>query len=255
VKFINKTEVDEPRFEDIMTTEIYFSEDFSENEAAKFLKERDITYLPSRINNSYLYKLENNLLKPVKLEKDQRIDTEKSIFDKNVLGLFKKSEVLFVFSENKLVGVVHFCDYNREPVFIYGYSKILNFEKNLRNILIKHGLKNNDMKECFKAKADNIVFKKKYQDFDKLPIKSSEPFQCCYLLDLISLLAHKKILKISHKVNDLRNYIMHGRNIVEHKNYEEANLIYDFHSFENIFNLITLFNEECEKVMRECQKS
>lgn len=255
MKFINKTEVDEPRFEDIMTIEIYFREEFSENEAVRFLQERDITYLPSRLDNSYLYKLENNLLKTVELEKEQIVDLKKNIFDKNVLGLFKKSEVLFVFSKNKLVGVVHFCDYNREPVFIYGYSKILNFEKNLRNILIKNGLKNNDMKEFFKEKSDNIVFKKKYQDFDKLPLKSSEPFQCFYLLDLISLLAHNKILKISQKVNDLRNYIMHGRNIVEHKNYEEANLIYDFHSFEKIFNLIRLFNEEFEKVMRECQKS
>lgn len=249
MRFINNIEVDEPTFEDIMTRDIYFYEDFKEDEAKSFVKERDITYLPSKIDNSYLYKLVNNSFKKIKVREEQIIKPNKKIFDEDMLELFRKSEVLFIFEngliEDGLKGVVHFCDYNREPVFIYCYSKILMLEKMLRELLIKRGFKNEDMKRFlidYNRKYYERVYKKKEKYF-----KAAEPFQYFYLKDLILLLRHDKV-DICDKINDLRNHVMHGRNLVEHKNYYEASLIYDFKSFKNIFDLVLLLKMEYERV-------
>lgn len=115
--------------------------------------------------------------------------------------------------------------------------------------MIKNGLKNEDLINFFKEKSSkNKEYNQKYLYFDKKPINNLEPFQCFYLSDLISLLNHKKILKIDPKINEFRNFIMHNKNIVEHKNYGEANLIYDFESFEKIFHLVKLFNTKILKI-------
>ena len=144
---------------------------------------------------------------------------------------------------------MHFCDYNREPFFVYGYSKILKFEKMLRELLLDKGLKNEDMKQFLKEKSHkNEIFRGRYEKYDKLPIKSTEPFQCFYLLELLSLLSQKTIIKIDQRINELRNYVMHNKNIILHKNYNEANLIYDFQSFEKVFNLVMLFKEYFKKL-------
>lgn len=252
MRFINNIEVDEPTFEDIMTKDIYFYEDFKEDEAKRFVKERDITYLPSKIDNSYLYKLVNNSFKKIKIKDEQILKPYKKIFDEDVLELFRKSEVLFIFKDG-LKGVVHFCDYNREPVFIYCYSKILMLEKMFRELLIENKLENENMKRFLIEKFGGKYYRSKYGDLEKY-FKATEPFQCFYLRDLILFFRYKGILDISDKINDLRNHVMHGRNLVKHENYYNASLIYNFESFKNIFELVLLLKCEYERVKKSCQK-
>jgi len=242
MKFLNKNEVDEPCFKDIMTSEIVFYENKTLEDAIRFCKDRHITYLPSRKDDNLLYQFCENSFKEIKINDFQKVEKNKNVFDNNCLELFKQSEVLFVFNKDKLIGIVHFCDYNKEPILLWGYSKILKFEKGLRKFFINNNLKNEDMinfiKEHPRYKAN----------FEEKLLQSLEPFQCFNLSDLVSLLNHSKILNITPKIISFRNFVMHNRNLIENINYEEANLSYDFDSFKKIFDLVKLFNAEILKI-------
>ena len=96
--------------------------------------------------------------------------------------------------------VVHFCDYNRNPVAIYVYSLLLKFEQSLRELLISKGLTNNDMITFFekqvKKNKNNEYYLRKVENSKKLEkqkeMKELELFQTFHLKDLIDLLHSKK---------------------------------------------------------------
>jgi hypothetical protein len=257
MRFKNKNEVDEPEFQDIMTTEIKYFEDFEkEEDAKKFCEDSEITYLPSKINNLTVYEYISGHFKRNGIENNQKIKAKKKIFDKDVLKLFNKSRVLFLISNDKLKGIVHYSDYNREPVYIYLYSQILNFEKSLRKLLLKNDLKNGDMIKYFEEKSKNgdsetqEHFKGKLDEITRNQdsLKSFSEFQLFYLLDLIFLLGHHRIATIDQGVNNLRSYVMHNKDFIEHKDFEEMPSLYRFSTFEEMFNLVLTLYEEKGKV-------
>jgi len=158
---------------------------------------------------------------------------------------------LFLISNDKLKGIVHYSDYNRESVYIYLYSQILNFEKSLRGLLVKNGLRNKDMIKYFKEKIQNgpakdkKTYREKVKEINNNSLKSFSEFQLFYLLDLIFLLGHHRIATIDQGVNNLRKYVMHSKDFIEHKDSEEMPSLYRFASFKKIFNLVlTLYKEE-----------
>jgi hypothetical protein len=252
MRFKNKNNVDEPEFQDIMTTEIKYFEDFKkEEDAKKFCEDREITYLPSKRDNLTAYEYLSGHFKRNKIENNQKIKATKKIFDKDVLELFNKNRVLFLISNDKLKGIVHYSDYNRESVYIYLYSQILSFEKSLRVLLVKNGLRNKDMIKYFKEKIQNgspkdkKTYKEKIRKINNDSFKSFSEFQLFYLLDLIFLLGHHGIATIDQSVNNLRKYVMHSKDFIEHKDFEEMPSLYKFTSFEKIFKLVlTLYKEE-----------
>jgi hypothetical protein len=255
MRFKNKNEVDEPEFQDIMTTEIKYFEDFEKEEDAKeFCEAREINYLPSRRNNFQVHEFTDKHFEEKEIKENQIITPEKKIFDKEILNLFNQNRVLFVFSGDKLKGIVHFSDYNREPVYTYLYSQILNFEKSLRGLLVKNDLKNKDMIKYFEEKnqngsvKDKKTYREKLKEIDNDSLKSFSEFQLFYLLDLIFLLGHHKIVTINQGVNDLRKYVMHSKDLIEHKDSQEMPSLYRFASFEKIFNLVLTLYKEKEKV-------
>jgi len=255
MKFKSKSEVDVPEFQDIMTTEVAYFEDFEKEEDAKrFCEDRDITYLPLKSNNLLVREFKNGYFFETELRDNQKIVPTKKIFEKDVLELFEKNRVLFVFGNGKLEGIVHYSDYNREPVYIYLYSQILNFEKSLREILVKNGLKNEDMIEYFKRKASegesNFKEKLDYIEKSRETLKSFSEFQFFYLSDLIYLLDHHGLMKIDRRANDLRNYVMHSKDFVEHKDFRVLPSLYEFSSFKRFFNLVLTFYEEKEKASK-----
>lgn len=47
----------------------------------------------------------------------------------NVIFCHEKHHVLFAYRDNEVAGVIHFSDYNRNPVFVKIYALLLEFEK------------------------------------------------------------------------------------------------------------------------------
>jgi hypothetical protein len=264
MKFKNNNEVEEPELQDIMTANIEYFECNSLEEAKNYCKERDITYLPSKKKKLKVHKFnkEPGDFTEIDIQESQKISPYKKIFDKDCVELFKENPVLFIYEQDELKGIVHFSDYNREPVYIYLYSQILNFEKSLRKLLIRNNLRNEDMRKYFEEKCQNGSTRDKKNYIDKLKnlnknsLKSFSEFQLFYLSDLIDLLHHHKLkgkdgkkIKINKNINDnLRNCVMHSRNTIKLKDYEESVLIYNFDSFEEMFNLVLTLYEEKEKV-------
>jgi len=221
-------------FGKIMTSDVVFYDDSFGADCAKFCQDRNITYLPSLDDFDKCYRFADNKFQEERIDESQKVSVDDDIFVKSVVEKFEAHQVLFVFEKNELVGVVHFSDYNRNPVFIYIYSLLLEFEKGLRKLLIINGLGNKDMIEFFKDhQKNNDDFIEKFNHFSNLEIEKDmrelEPFQMFYLKDLFGLINSKKILKISESVNDdIRNIVMHARNPVKHKDFEIAGLIYNF---------------------------
>ncbi len=243
-------------FADIMTSKIVFYDESVETDYLQFCTERNISYLPSLKDFSICYKKNDNEFLRENIEENQKVKIEEDVFDTSVIEKFEKYQVLFVYRKNELVGVVHFCDYNRFPVFIYIYSLVLVFENRLKSLLTYFKLSNKDMIEFFKSQSNNsrnggyyTEQLKKYSGswhVDKM--KELEPFQWFLLKDLIGLANFKKKLKISESVNEIRNNVMHARNPVTHKDYELEELVYDFKSFKEFFRKVKLLQFELRKV-------
>ena len=72
MRFNFKNEVEEPEFQDIMTTEIKYFEDFEkEEDAKKFCEDREVTYLPLKGNNLLVREFKNGHFNEIEIQKNQ----------------------------------------------------------------------------------------------------------------------------------------------------------------------------------------
>jgi len=242
-------------FEKIMTDEVLFYDDAFNEDCKKYCKKRNITYLPWKKDTNFCYKLLDDTFKKEMIKESQKVDVKDYVFQSSVLEKFRKHQVLFVDRKNGIAGVVHFCDYNRNPVSVYGYALLLEFERKLRKLLVSNGLDNDDMLDFF-LKQNDQYYVDKAEDFKKAKNqakrKELEPFQTFCLKDLFGLLNSKKIYRVPDAINDeLRTTIMHSKNVVKHRDYETSRLIYDFSSFREFFELINLLPLELENVSKQ----
>jgi len=245
-------------FEKIMTSKVLFYDDNFNEDCKKFCKKRNITYLPWKKDTNFCYKLLDDTFKKEMITESQKVDVKDYVFQSSVVEKFREHQVLFVHRKTGIAGVVHFCDYNRNPVSVYGYALLLEFERKLRKILVSNGLNNDDMLDFFLKHNDDRYYLDKAKSFKKAENqakrKELEPFQTLYLKDLIGLLNFKKIYRVPDAINDnLRAAIMHSQNAVKHKDYENSRLIYSFTSFCEFFELINLLKSESENVSKHIQ--
>ena len=247
-------------FDKIMTTKVLFYDDLFKEDYKMFCERRNITYLPSKKDCSSCHKLDGDEFKKERIEESQRVDVKDGIFGNYILEKFEKHHVLFVYRKNEISGVVHFGDYNRNPVCVYVYALLLEFERKLRELLISHGLNNNDMLDFFGKHAEkhkkNEHYSRKAEGHRKienqLKMKDLEPFQMFDMKDLIDLLNSKGIYEVPMAINDvLRNAIMHAKNVVRHKDYESSGLIYNFESFREFFRLVNSLRSGIDEVSKE----
>lgn len=250
-------------FDKIMTSEVLFYDDAFNEDCKKFCKKRNITYLPCKKDERFCYKLVDDKFKKKRITESQKVNVKEYVFQASVVEKFQKHHVLFVHRNSGIAGVVHFCDYNRNPVSVYGYALLLEFEKKLRKLLVSNGLNNNDMLTFFLKKTmtsrrrnDKMYYGNKVSFFqheeNQAKMKELEPFQTFYLKDLIDLLNSKNIYKVPGAINDdLRNTIMHSKNVVKHENYVGSRLIYNFSSFRKFIEIIKLLQLESEKVSKQ----
>jgi hypothetical protein len=245
-------------FDKIMTYEILFYDNAFKEDCQVFCNRRNITFLPSKKDSNVCYSLVSDEFREQQIEESQRLKATDGIFDDPVLKKFEKHHVLFVYEKSEIIGVVHFCDYNRDPVFLSVYPLLLEFERKLRELLISYGLKNEDMLKFFKEHSEeNSYYLNKLESFESSRVqkemKELEPFQAFDLKDLTALVNSRKILKIPETINNLRNTIMHAKDIVKHRDYEIANLIYDFASFEDFIKSIRQLKPKIDEITRNTQ--
>ena len=234
-----------------MISEVLLYEPEFVDECKRFCKERDITFLPSVSNNFKCWKCANDHFFEFDIEESQIVNIIADMFDDISFEKFRKHNVLFVQDQNHLAGVVHFSDYNKEPVFVYLYTLLLNFESNLRVLLGYSGLNNKDMREFFESRKTNAVYAERLENYEKNKdkIEQSQLFQWFYLSDLIDLINSRSTINIDKKVCELRNPIMHVRKLVEHQDYAMADRIYDFNSFKVFFENVKLLRHEYKRIV------
>ena len=250
-------------FEKIMTSEVLYYDDAFNEDCKRFCRKRNITYLPWKKDERFCFELVDDKFRKTRIAKSQKVNVREHVFQASVLEKFEKHQVLFVYRKSGIAGVVHFCDYNRNPVSVYGYALLLEFEKILRKLLVSCGLNNDDMLAFFSQKRDNSskrsekwYYGRKVRFFqaavNKAEMKELEPFQMFYLRDLIDFSNFKNIYTVPDAINDdLRNTIMHSKNVVKHRDYETSRLIYDFSSFREFFELINLLQLALENVSKQ----
>ena len=250
-------------FEKIMTPEVLFYDMAFNEECKKFCIKRNITYLPWKKDESFCYKLVGDKFRKKRITASQKVNVKEHVFHASVVEKFRKHQVLFVQRNSVIVGVVHFCDYNRNPVSVYGYALLLEFEKKLRKLLVARGLNNDNMLAFFSERWNNSskrndkqYYRRRWGSYQKAEnqakMKELDPFQMFFLKDLIDLLKFRNIYTVPDAINDdLRNTIMHSKNVVKHKDYITSRLIYNFESFRKFIELIKLLQLESKRVSKQ----
>lgn len=236
---------------DIMTEDLYFYDPAMRDICIKFCIDRKISYLPGLDADSQIFKIDGDEANPYILEEGQKINVSMDAFSAELMEKFEKYSVLFVFNANRLAGLIHFSDYDREPAMLYLYSLIMEIEKNLRLILRREGFSNDDIYKFFVDEAlENEYYKKQKEEYEKNGDKyaTREPFQEFYLLDLIAFTRKNKIVEIdSGKVKQIRNSIAHSKRVVDHECYYAAEHIYSLESFKIFFDAVIY----CQKLLKK----
>lgn len=118
---------------DLMTEDVVHFGD--EEELAEFCEIRDIDYLPLK-NSFKVMRFDDGGFSKEELTSDMILAPDKRIFDQEVIGSFLDgSGVKFVTSEDRVLGVIHFSDYNSKELYTELYSTIHELEQSLRRLL------------------------------------------------------------------------------------------------------------------------
>ena len=171
---------------------------------------------------------------------EHKLFVNNRLFDDYVLQQFaaNRHDVLFVFEEDALRGVVHLCDYNRDIVLQCIQDDILSFERKLRHLILLHGFRNDDMRSYFAYKRDKTskgndktFYQAKIDSYDRrsAEIDTLGYFQSFDFSDLLNF-ASSEFTQCIFKakpytydgiqrsggdiLRELRNIAMHGKNPV-----------------------------------------
>ena len=244
-------------FEDIMEKRVLYYDEESEPACFDICEYLNIDNLPA-IDGQNFYELSTKKFVMKKIAGEHKIFANESIFDSKVLAQFKlnRHNVLFVFEENSLKGVVHLSDYNRDIVLQNIQDDILSFERKLRQLILLNGYKNKDMYLFFghrmntkKTEKDRDFWKGKKVNYEKRinEINSLGEFQLFDFTDLTDFAASiytKGVHEIGKYsidgifksgatiLKELRNLAMHGKNPIS-KNAESR-----IYSLQNLAVLI-----------------
>jgi|SRR3989339_54498 len=202
------------KINDLMTKEVKFYEDLGN--PTEFCQNKDIDILPSEDFKSYmLFNKSNKNFSKEEIVRDETLSPSDSITD--FIEKSRKNNLFFVIDNGEVVGVIHFCDLINSLAYVYFYCLFNEFERKIRDILIKNNLKNEDMCNWLRYKKTPESLGK-VKRFDEMQRKTKLPkFQHFDLIDLINFMQNKRIglkEKIStDKMIKVRNSIMHHKDI------------------------------------------
>lgn len=238
----------------IMNRKVYFYEDGSIEKNKKFCKTNNITFLPAKDGESrYQIDKSTSDFTKEKIPHSQKIQCDEKIFSEDILEKFEKNLVLFVYTDNKIVGVVHFSDYNSPIVYQYLYYKLMEFEETLRKYLVANNLSNENIidffiervKSCDPTKVDFLCSRIAYFKKQEELMRELRPFQIFNLTDLIFFGNSKFGLRIDdRKIKDLRNCVMHFKMLIRYDTNSGSEFIFDYTSFEKLLENMEYLEEQ-----------
>ncbi|MDD4353927.1 MAG: hypothetical protein PHN56_05735 [Candidatus Nanoarchaeia archaeon] len=222
---------------EIMTTEIKYYESFeSDEEREQFCKDRKIDSLPLK---DKLEIWEYNKKSFRLINKDEIIDNADCfIYNDNLIDFFSKDEkVKFIINNKKIIGLMHFVDYNRKQAYIYPYFKFIEFESLLREYIKIIGKEKDYLNNIYK-KSGKKVEKIEDTGFIEL-LKFCRENQ---LIDSEYLIINNN--DFQGKINFLRNNLMH---IKYNTDLIKDDRIEDFNKNNKILNHIIKINKKLNK--------
>lgn len=226
----------------IMTKNVAFYE--STKNALEFCNERDISVLPSH-DNLHVYELKDNEFVKRVIQSTEKLKVTDFIFDRQVMESFEHSFVKYVYDNEKIVGILHFCDYNRKAVYIYVYGLINELEELIRDDLTNNGYTDKDLLEYYKDKDE--IYKNMHKRYEESKGKLG-PFQFADLKPLIRFHNHSLRTKINDSISELRNDIVHSKQLVKTKDRAEHLEHFDYGSFKEFRDKVYALCKTIEKV-------
>lgn len=219
------------QYRDIMTSEIVYFEKRHEEVFARFCTSRNIHYLPA-IHDSeigFKYSKGTKTFDRFTIRSGMCVEASDNIFRSIAINRFKNHRVLFVKEYGELVGVVHYCDYNRPPVFEEIYKKLYKLERGLLYLITEFSEKTVADLESFLEIASISQNQKSLtkQDFRNRNVN---------LLEIMRFASEEEILDIRNidNINRLRNKIAHSNDLIEKEPRKKSDLKYKFQSFKNL---------------------
>ncbi len=210
---------------DIMTEDVVYFGEEDESDLAKFCKIRSIDYLPLR-EGFKVMRFDGNGFSEKEISTDMILSPNENIFDEIIIECFlENSGVKFVTSGGKVVGVVHFSDYNSKEVYTELYSVFHEVEQNLRRIL--------EQEEMLEKELGNENINPNNQ---ALPLSTSG------FRKLIEKVDSKEEISLNFKQDEeidgkyqivvLRNRVMHSKEMVLMQDGSKDKLNFSKKSFE-----------------------
>ncbi len=156
------------KLNEISTKDIIYYIEEEETRCINFCKKRNISFLPHH-SLSKIYKFNEDLGKfnILEIREEQKISENTNVFDYSLKDRFKQENILFVYDNELLTGVVHFCDYNKNIVYIYLYTMLLEVERLIRVYLINKNIKEQEVVESICNKIAENDKKDKKRSFKR----------------------------------------------------------------------------------------
>ena len=234
--------IEEPLIDDIMTTGLVYFDDAIKEECAHFCEVRHIEFLPALDSNSHYYEFlkETKTFERKEIPQEMKINHDAPALCEETFEQFSKAPLLIVYKQNEIQGLIHFCDYNRNPIKMYFYERISEYEKNLRSFLVLQGLNNKDMHDFFAKYPKNQEYERNLKEYleKEAEIKISTPFAFFTINHLVGLINSRNLMHLP-EIKELRNVTMHPiKRYITLKNYQNQNLEFNYDTFE-------IFKKEC----------
>ena len=249
-----------------MQSSILYYDKKSEEACYDICRYLKIDNMPA-IDGTHYYEQEAGIFIQKSITIDHSISVSSSIFRQEIIPQFEvnRHNVLFVFEEDVMMGVVHICDYNRDIVLQYIQDDILSFERKLRQLILLHGYDNTDILNYFIYKREKCKDKKsrgfydqKIQNYESRRIESDSlgAFQLFDFSDLLNFtessftnsfykIPRYSLLNQNHPgkeiLRELRNLAMHGKNPVKINN---QTFIYSLDSLQKLIDSLYVLRKE-----------
>ncbi len=245
-------------FADIMEKDLYYYDPSRKDICRRFCEMLHISYLPHLSEEPSFFSWnakKEEFEGPNVITHRVSVKADDPIFQPSVLKKFSyhHHNVLFVLEENRLAGVVHIADYNKNSVLLTYYAYLLDFEKKLRELLIFCGRTNADLVNYYKRMM-GILYggpqehcRRQYNDYmrNEKKIRMMEalgPFQAFPIADLMYFAREQQLFNIEltdvQELKELRNSIMHGQDVVG-----QDDRLFSMESMQKHFERIQLFEK------------
>jgi hypothetical protein len=263
-------------YQDIMQSNILYYDSESEAACMDICNYLQIDNMPA-LDGMHFYELRERTFHVEKIKEAHKVNTNDYLFSRECIDKFteNKHNVLFVFEENVIRGVVHISDFNRNIVLQAIQDDMLSYERNLRQLILLSGFRNENMRGYFEYKLEKEknpktreTYQYKIQNFENRlsEINSLGQFQAFDFSDIMSFASSKfsngihvtgkfKIGGIptsgSEVLRELRNLAMHGKNPIT---INKESSIYSIDSLEMLLESLRVLCIEQAQVSYKIRK-